>query len=139
MRSASDVVHAVLAARVRRGRTPGVRTAKTTLAAVLAFQVADLLHTSAQPILAPLTALLVVQATLYSTLTSGLDRIASVVSGVLVAVGVARLTGLTWWSLGLVVAISLVVGRLLRLGANLLEVAISAMLVLAHQHRRDTR
>jgi hypothetical protein len=41
------------------------------------------------------------------------------------------LTGLTWWSLGLVVAISLVVGRLLRLGANLLEVPISAMLVLA--------
>lgn len=131
MRSVSDVVRAVLAARTRRGRTPGVRTAKTTLAAVLAFEIADLLHTSAQPILAPLTALLVVQATLYSTLTSGLDRIASVVSGVLVAVGVARLTGLTWWSLGLVVAISLVVGRLLRLGANLLEVAISAMLVLA--------
>jgi len=33
-----------------------LRTAKTTLAAVLAFEIADLLHTSAQPILAPLTA-----------------------------------------------------------------------------------
>jgi uncharacterized membrane protein YccC len=104
---------------------------KTTLAAILAFQIADMLHTSAQPIIAALTAILVVQLTLYSTLTSGLDRIASVVTGVLVAVGVAALTGLTWWSLGLVVAISLVVGRLLRLGANLLEVPISAMLVLA--------
>jgi hypothetical protein len=98
---------------------------------VLAFQLADLLHTSAQPILAPLTALLVVQLTLYSTLTSGLDRIASVVTGVLVAVGVAGVTGLTWWSLGAVVALSLVVGRLMRLGPNLLEVPISAMLVLA--------
>lgn len=115
----------------RRGRTPGLRTAKTTLAAVLAFQVADMLHTSAQPILAPLTALLVVQLTLYSTLTSGLDRILAVVSGVLVAVGVAGLTGLTWWSLGATVALSLIVGRLLRLGPNLLEVPISAMLVLA--------
>jgi hypothetical protein len=108
-----------------------LRTVKTTLAAVLAFQCADLLHTSSQPILAPLTALLVVQLTLYSTLTSGLDRVAAVVSGVLVAVGVANLTGLTWWSLGAVVGISLIIGRLLRLGSNLLEVPISAMLVLA--------
>ena len=98
---------------------------------MLAFEIADLLHTSAQPILAPLTALLVVQLTLYSTLTSGLDRVAAVVTGVLVAVGVASLTGLTWWSLGATVALSLVIGRLLRLGSNLLEVPISAMLVLA--------
>ncbi|HEY1968816.1 MAG TPA: aromatic acid exporter family protein [Pseudonocardia sp.] len=129
--SASDALRRGTARWTRRGRTPGLRTAKTTLAAVLAFQLADLLHTSAQPILAPLTALLVVQLTLYSTLTSGLDRIASVVTGVLVAVGVAGVTGLTWWSLGAVVALSLVVGRLMRLGPNLLEVPISAMLVLA--------
>jgi uncharacterized membrane protein YgaE (UPF0421/DUF939 family) len=117
--------------RAQRGWTLGLRTAKTTLAAVVSFQIADLLHTSPQPILAPLTALLVVQLTLYGTLTHGLDRIASVVTGVLVAVGVATLTGLTWWSLGTVVAVSLVVGRLMRLGPYLLEVPISAMLVLA--------
>ncbi|GAA5157221.1 aromatic acid exporter family protein [Pseudonocardia eucalypti] len=115
----------------RRGRTPGLRTAKTTGAAVLSFVVADLLHTTDQPILAPLTALLVVQLTLYGTFTHGLDRIASVITGVLVAVSVASLTGLTWWSLGLVVGLSLVAGRLLRLGPHLLEVPISAMLVLA--------
>ena len=119
------------AACFRRGRTPGLRTLKTTLAAVVSFQVADLFHTSAQPILAPLTALLVVQLTLYKTLTSVLDRVGAVVSGVLVAVSVAALTGLTWWSLGAVVGLSLVLGRLLRLGSNLAEVAISAMLVLA--------
>jgi uncharacterized membrane protein YccC len=43
----------------------------------------------------------------------------------------ASITGLTWWSLGLVVAVSIIAGRLLRLGPNLLEVPISAMLVLA--------
>src|SRR5882757_3986402 len=129
--SASDAARKAWAACFRRGRTPGLRTAKTVLAAVVAFQIADMLHTSAQPILAPLTALLVVQLTLYSTLTSGLDRVAAVVTGVLVAVGVAGTTGLTWWSLGAVVGISLVIGRLLRLGSNLLEVPISAMLVLA--------
>jgi hypothetical protein len=116
---------------VRRGRPPGLRSAKVVLAAVVSFEVADLLHTSAQPILAPLTALLVVQLTLYSTVTSVLDRVAAVVTGVLVAVGVAELTGLTWWSLAAVVGLSLVAGRLLRLGSNLMEVAISAMLVLA--------
>jgi uncharacterized membrane protein YgaE (UPF0421/DUF939 family) len=112
-------------------RIPGLRTAKTTLAAVLAYLIAELLHTSEQPVLASLTALLVVQLTLYSTVRHGLDRVLSVVAGVIVAYGVASLTGLTWWSLGLVVALSITVGRLLRLGPFLLEAPISAMLVLA--------
>jgi len=110
----------------RRGRRPGLRTAKTTLAAVLSFVVAQRLGTSPQPVLAPLTALLVVQLTMYETVASGLQRVASVVAGVLIAVGVATYVGLTWWSLGAVVAASLVIGRLLRLGPQLLEVPISA-------------
>jgi hypothetical protein len=108
-----------------------VRTAKTVLAAVLAFQVATWLDTTSSPILAPLTALLVVQLTLYETVATGWERIASVTAGVVIAVLFASVVGLTWWSLGLVVAISLVVGRLLRLGPHLAEVPISAMLVLA--------
>jgi uncharacterized membrane protein YgaE (UPF0421/DUF939 family) len=115
----------------RRGRTAGLRTGKTVLAAMLAFAVADWLHTSDSPVLAPLTALLVVQLTMYETFAAGWERILSVVSGVLVAYLFARVTGLTWWSLGLIVAISLVAGRLLRLGDNLMEVPISAMLILA--------
>jgi Aromatic acid exporter family member 1 len=127
----SDVVAQMRAAWFRRGRRPGLRTAKTTLAAVLSFAVAQQLLNSPQPVLAPLTALLVVQLTMYETLTSGLQRVASVVAGVLIAVGFATWVGLTWWSLGFVVALSLVVGRLLHLGNHLLEVPISAMLVLA--------
>ena len=120
-----------LAALFRQGRAPGLRTAKTVLAAVLAFVIADWLNTSQSPVLAPLTALLVVQLTMYETLAHGRERIVSVVAGVLVAALFASVTGLTWWSLGLVVAVSLVAGRLLRLGPHLLEVPISAMLVLA--------
>jgi hypothetical protein len=115
----------------RRGRFPGLRTAKTVLAAVLAFVLAEALHTSASPVLAPLTALLVVQLTMHETLAHGWERIVSVTAGVLLAVLVATVTGLTWWSLGLVVLVSLVAGRALRLGPHLLEVPISAMLVLA--------
>ena len=116
---------------VRRGRPPGLRTAKTVLAAVLAYAVADWLHTSTAPVLAPLTALLVVQLTMHETLASGRERVVSVVAGVLVAAVFASFVGLTWWSLGLVVAASLVAGKLLRLGPQLLEVPITAMLVLA--------
>ena len=119
------------------GRVPGLRTGKTVLAAVLSFALADWLDTSAQPVLAPLTALLVVQLTMYETARHGLERIASVLAGVLVAVGIASIVGLTWWSLGLVVALSLVVGRLIRLGPHLLEVPISAMLVLAATRAED--
>jgi uncharacterized membrane protein YgaE (UPF0421/DUF939 family)/HAMP domain-containing protein len=116
---------------VQRGREFGLRTAKTTLAAVLSFVVADHLHTSPQPVLAPLTALLVVQLTMYETVEHGLERVVSVVSGVLVAVGVATFVGLSWWSLGAIVALSFIVGELVQLGPHLLEVPITAMLILA--------
>jgi len=123
---------------VAGGRAPGLRTAKTTLAAVLSFVVASRLHTSAAPVLAPLTALLVVQLTLYETVAQGIGRIASVVLGVLLSVGIAASVGLTWWSIGGVVATSLVVGRLLRLGPHTLEVPITAMIVLASVGTADT-
>jgi hypothetical protein len=120
-----------VADRVRSAFRPGLQIAKTTLAAVLAFVVADWIGTSTAPVLAPLTALLVVQVTTYQTVAQSLQRVASVVAGVLVAVVVAGVIGLNWWSLGAVVAVSLVLGGLLRLGPQLLEVPISAMLVLA--------
>ncbi len=65
-----------------------------------------------------------------SVLASGIQRVASVVAGVSVAVGFSSLVGLTWWSLATVIAVSLLIGQLLRLGSNLIEVPISAMLVL---------
>jgi len=131
MAFAPQAVRRRFAGLVRRGRIPGLRTVKTTLAAMLSFAVADSIGTSDAPVLAPLTALLVIQVTMYDTVRQSLQRIASVLAGVLVAVGVAAVVGLSWWSLGAVVAISLVLGRLLLLGPQLLEMPISAMLVLA--------
>jgi uncharacterized membrane protein YgaE (UPF0421/DUF939 family) len=114
-----------------RVRVRGVRTVKTTVAAVAAYVAAVPVSDNPRPVLAPLTALLVVQLTLYETLRTGLRRVVSVVAGVLVAVGLSTWVPLTWWSLGIAVAASLVLGRLLRLGAEVAEVPISAMLVLA--------
>jgi hypothetical protein len=121
----------LLLARRGRARLRGVRTAKTTGAAVLAWLVALPLTDDPRPVLAPLTALLVVQLTLYDTLRSGLRRVSSVVVGVLVAVVLAEQVRIHWWSLGIAIAASLVIGRLLHLGDAVAEVPISAMLVLA--------
>lgn len=114
----------------RDGHVVVVRTVRLTGAAVVAYLVSHALFPGTRPLTGPLTALLVVQATLFSTLRKGALRVASVVSGVLVAVFVSDVVGLTWWSIGAVIAAALTVGQLLRLREQLLEVPISAMLIL---------
>jgi hypothetical protein len=84
-----------------------------------------------RPVLAPLTALLVVQVTLYQTLRSAVRRVVAVVAGVLVAVALSAVVGFTWWSLGITIVAALALGYLLRLGDTILEVPISAMLILS--------
>jgi hypothetical protein len=120
-------------ARTRRSdRFSGVQTAKVTVAAVTAYVVAGQVLGGHRPmLLAALTALLVVQVTLYDTIRHGWQRIGSVIVGVLLATLLSSVFGLTWWSLGVTVLAALVVGRLLRLGDHALEVAVNAMAVLA--------
>jgi prepilin signal peptidase PulO-like enzyme (type II secretory pathway) len=118
-------------ARLRRdGRASLLWSLRITVAATASYLVASLLFPSTQPLLAPLTAMLVVQVTPISLLASGLDRIIAVVAGVALAIGFAAVVPLEWWSLGVLILISITVGQFLRLRSNLVEVAISAMLVL---------
>jgi hypothetical protein len=112
-------------------RLPGLRTLKVTLATVLAYLAAEPLPGPDPPVVAALTALLVVQLTFYQTVRSGWQRVGSVVTGVLVAVVLSEVLGLTWWSLGLAVLAALVLGQWLRLGGQAVETPISAMVVLA--------
>lgn len=114
-----------------RAQPAAVTVARLASTAVFAYLVALPLPVTPRPVLAPLTALLVAQVTLYQTLTSAVRRVAAVVAGVLVAVGLSSLVGFTWWSLGLTVAIALTVGFVLHLGDAILEVPISAMLILS--------
>ncbi|MFD9617953.1 aromatic acid exporter family protein [Streptomyces virginiae] len=129
-----------LATRVaRRRREPvAVQALRSTAAAVISYVVALRLSSEPLPLTAPLTALLVVQVTLYSTLTTSIRRVNSVVVGVLIAIGFSALVGLTWWSLGLLILASLVVGHLVRVDEFVPEVAISAMLVLGVTQVTDT-
>lgn len=106
------------------------QTLRSTAAAVIAYLAAHWLLPQPAPLTAPLTALLVVQVTLYSTFITGIRRVNSVVVGVLIATGFSALVGLNWWSLGLIILTALLVGRVVRVGEFVPEVAISAMLVL---------
>jgi hypothetical protein len=105
-------------------------TIRATVAATLAYAVATRLSSQPAPLTAPLTALLVVQVTLYSTLTTGVRRVVSVVTGVLIAIGFSSVVGLSWWSLGLIILVSLIIGQFIPVEEFVNEVAISAMLVL---------
>lgn len=124
-------VSRLLADLARRRNDPAVvQTVRSTAAAVLSYLAALWLSKAQVPLLAPLTTLLVVQVTLYATLTRGIRRVNAVVAGVLVAVGFSSLVGLSWWSLGVLILASLSVGHLVRVNEFVPEVAISAMLVL---------
>ena len=114
-----------------RLRPAAAQIARLTVAAVVAYLVADAVSPGILDLTAPLTALLVVQASTVGTLQMGLVRVGAVLTGVLVAVGVASSLGLSWWSLALVITASLVLAKVLRLGDQSLETPISAMLILA--------
>jgi hypothetical protein len=116
--------------RIRSTRPALWHITRLTATATFAYLLALLIPAgTSRPVLAPLTALLVLQASLYQTIRSAMRKVLSVTVGVLVAVGVAEFIGFSWWQLTLVIGGALVIGRALRLGDDLLEVPISAMLI----------
>ncbi len=114
----------------RRAQPTAVYITRLTLTAVFAYLLAlQLPGASARSVLAPLTALLVVQATLFHTIRSAIQRVVGVTAGVLAAVAVAAYVPFSWWVLGLLIAGTLGLGLMLRLREETLEVPISAMLI----------
>jgi len=113
----------------RRAQPAAAYIARMTLTAVAAYLLALLLPGTARPVLAPLTALLVLQASFFQTIRSAVTKVAGVTAGVLTAVAVAAYVPFSWWVLGLLIAGTLALGMVLRLGSDSLEVPISAMLI----------
>jgi uncharacterized membrane protein YgaE (UPF0421/DUF939 family) len=114
----------------RRAQPTAVYITRMTLTAVFAYLLAlQLPGASPRDVVAPLTALLVVQATLYHTIRSAIQRVVGVTAGVLAAVAVAAYVPFSWWVLGLLIAGTLALGLVLRLREDTLEVPISAMLI----------
>jgi Fusaric acid resistance protein-like len=116
----------------RRAQPTAVYIARMTLTAVFAYLLAlQLPGASPRDMVAPLAALLVVQATLYHTIRSAIQRVVGVTAGVLAAVAVSAYVPFSWWVLGLLIAGTLALGLVLRLREDTLEVTISAMLIFA--------
>jgi uncharacterized membrane protein YgaE (UPF0421/DUF939 family) len=116
----------------RRAQPAAVYITRMTLTAVFAYLLAlQLPGGSTRSVLAPLAALLVVQATLFHTIRSAVQRVIGVTAGVLAAVAVAAYVPFSWWVLGLLIAGTLALGLMLRLREDTLEVPISAMLIFA--------
>src|SRR3984885_9678626 len=125
----------------RRAQPAAVYITRMTLTAVFAYLLAlQLPGGSVRSVLAPLTALLVVQATLFHTIRSAVQRVIGVTAGVLAAVAVSAYVPFSWWVLGLLIAGTLALGLMLRLHEDTLEVPISAMLIFSvDSHAAATR
>src|SRR5580700_12101962 len=116
----------------RRAQPTAVYITRLTLTAVFAYLLAlRLPGASSRDVIAPLTALLVVQATLFHTIRSAVQRVIGVTAGVLAAVAVSVYVPFSWYVLGLLIAGTLALGLVLRLREDALEVPISAMLIFA--------
>lgn len=106
------------------------RILKTALAASLAWALAEALLDAPIPVLAPLAAIIVVQVTIYQTIRRSIEYSAGVLAGLLVAFLLGRLFGLHAWSIGVMMALSLAAGNVMRLGRQSIQVAITALLVM---------
>lgn len=108
-----------------------IATLRLTSAAVLSYLLTVWLIDGPVDLTCALTAILVTQTSARSSFQMGMVRVGAVVTGVMVAIGVSSWVGLTWWSLAMVIAVSLILAAILRLGDQALETPISAMLILA--------
>jgi uncharacterized membrane protein YgaE (UPF0421/DUF939 family) len=99
-------------------------------AAVVAWQVAKVALHSEQPFLAPLAALIAVEATVYQSLRTTAQNVTAVLAGVLLAFLTARTLGVEWYSLGLVLLVALLLARWQPLGGSGLQVPTTALLAM---------
>lgn len=113
-------------------RSPLLQVLKTSVAAVVAWLLCNLLLNQPLPIFAAIAALLVVQPSVNQSVSKGVERSIGVVAGVLLAFGVGVLFGTSSWIVLGVIVLSLLLAWTLRLtpgSAN--QIPISAMLVLS--------
>jgi len=112
-------------------RGPLLQVLKTSIAAIIAWLICDLLFPQ-PPIFAAIAALLVVQPSVNQSLAKGLERSVGVIAGVVLALGVGFFFGTSSWVVLSGIVLALLLAWVLKLGpgsAN--QIPISAMLVLS--------
>jgi uncharacterized membrane protein YccC len=104
--------------------------AKTAVAAGLAWVAALAADPHSRPYFAPLAVLLVVQPTVYDSLSRAFQRVAGVVVGVAAALAVSHFLAPSAWSIGIIVFAGLLLGWTARLAPQgAVQVPVSALLV----------
>jgi uncharacterized membrane protein YccC len=106
------------------------QAAKTAIAAGLAWAAALAADPHSRPYFAPLAVLLVVQPTVYDSLSRAFQRVAGVVVGVAAALAVSLFLPPSAWSIGIIIFAGLLLGWTARLGPQgAVQVPVSALLV----------
>ncbi|MER7764165.1 FUSC family protein [Streptomyces sp. NPDC097619] len=109
----------------------GVMVFKTVLAAGLSWWVAASVLDLSEPGLAPTGAVLVAQVTPHATALKSFQRAAGIVAGVLLGAAVAALSGNGLVTILLVTLLGMFAGRLMRLGPQMHQVALTGILVVS--------
>jgi uncharacterized membrane protein YgaE (UPF0421/DUF939 family) len=113
-------------------RTQILLATKAAVAAGIAWAVALLADPHSRPYFAPLAVILIVQPTVYDSLSRAFQRVAGVVLGVAAALAVSHFLTPSGWSIGIIVFAGLLLGWSLRLGPQgVVQVPVSALLVFA--------
>ncbi len=113
-------------------RTQLLLAVKAAVAAGVAWTVALLADPHSRPYFAPLAVILIVQPTVYDSLSRAFQRVIGVVLGVAAALGVSHFFSLSGWSIGIIVFAGLILAWSVRLGPQgVVQVPVSALLVFA--------
>jgi uncharacterized membrane protein YccC len=105
---------------------------RIAVATTASYLLAKAFSGSASPIFAPITTLLVVQGSPFSTLGMTAQRVLGTGLGVAAATVYVSFVPITWWSILLALVVSLLVARLLPVGiAGQLQIPLATVFVLA--------
>jgi hypothetical protein len=113
-------------------RTRILLAAKAAVAAGIAWALALVVNPHTRPYFAPLAVILIVQPTVYDSLSRAFQRVVGVVLGVAAALAVSHVLTPSGWSIAIIVFVGLLLGWSVRLGPQgVVQVPISALLVFA--------
>jgi len=114
-----------------RERDAFAQTAKAAFASGAAWEIATQVFHVNRPVLASVAALVTVQVTVYQSIWRAVQYSAGIVAGMVGAIAVGATLGINIVTLSLIVVVGLVLGRTLRLGTQVNQVAITGLLVLS--------
>jgi uncharacterized membrane protein YgaE (UPF0421/DUF939 family) len=117
--------------------TDVLQLVKTVAAAVIAWLLAVEVFSLPQSFLAPWAAFHTVHATVYRTLTRGIQQAAAAVVGVLLAFAATPILGVSWASLALVLVAALALGAMGPMRAESTTAAATALAVLLTGYSDD--